>query len=143
MNATEKNLTVIGENGATVEALQAMQMNVNQMGMMMAAMADALRANQIVMEQLAKEVHGLTKVTPMQVKSINGAIRERAAALCAANRANGGETMAANAIRKGVKLAFGITKIGELPRSEYAQAISYVEGWNDFRTMKKIREAVR
>ena len=143
-NATnEKSITVIGENAATLDVLNRMQTGISQTAMMMQAMADTIRANQAIMAELAREVHNLTKVTPAQVKALNAAIKERAEEVCQASRAAGGEKACAAAIRKHVKLTMGITGMRELPRADWAMAMDAIKGWNDFRTMKKIREGLR
>lgn len=144
MNKMSNNAIVpIGENTATLECLDKMQAGINQTAMLMQAMADALRANQQIMAELAREVHQLTKVTPAQVKALNAAIKDRAAEVCAASRAIGGEKAMASAIRKHVKLTMGVNTLRELPRADWSTAMAAIEGWNDFRTIKKIREGMR
>lgn len=144
MNMMNKHEIIpIGENAATLECLEKMQTGINQTALLMQAMADALRANQQIMAELAKEVHQLTKVTPAQVKALNAAIKDRAAEVCEASRAVGGEKACAAAIRKHVKLTMGVSGMRELPRADWSTAMEAVNGWNDFRTMRKIREGLR
>ncbi len=136
-------IVAIGENPATLECLDKMQAGISQTAMMLNAMADALRANQQIMNELAREVHMLTKVTPAQVKALNAAINDRAGDVCEAARAQGGERMTANAIRKHIRLTMGVSALRELPRADWSTAMAAIEGWNDFRVIRKIREELR
>ena len=105
----------------------------------MRGMADMMRATNERMGALEREVRMLTKVTPAQATAINAAIRERAAALCASYRATGCEKQAAAAIRKAIRQTMGAQAVRELPRCQYEIVMKQVAMWDDYKTMKHIK----
>lgn len=111
----------------------------------MQAMAQLLRTTNETMMQLQRQVRLLEKVTPAQASAINRAIRERAVELCAIYmlRGDGYDKAVAKEIRKAFKLRFGANTAKELPRCEYEVAMAQIQGWDDYKTMKGIRERVR
>lgn len=116
---------------------------MRQMREAMQAMAQLLRTTNETMMQLQRQVRLLEKVTPAQASALNKAIRERAAQLCDLYAARGCDKAVAVAIRKAVKLRFGAATAKDLPRCEYEVAMAQVQGWDDYKTMKGIRERVR
>lgn len=128
-------------NGDLLTAQQATAVEIKRMAEMMATMAAMLQATTESMEQLRRQVRLLEKVTPAQASAINRAIRERAAELCAIYMlpGDGCEKPVAAAIRKAIKLRFGANSAKDLPRCEYEVAMSQVQGWDDYKTMKKIK----
>ena len=118
---------------------------MRQMREALQTMAGLLRTTNETMAQLQRQVRLLEKVTPAQASALNRAIRERATELCAIYmlRGEGGEKAVAASIRKAVKLRFGAATAKELPRCEYEVAMAQVQGWDDYKTMKGIREKVK
>jgi len=113
-----------------------------QLGQAMQGLATMMSNTNERMGRLENAVQLLTKVTPMQAGAINKAIRERAREMCEAHRAPGGEAQAQNAIRREVRLAFGVQSVRELPRCEYQVALRQVQLWEDYRAMKTIKSKV-
>ena len=101
----------------------------------MRGMADMMRTTNERMGALEREVRMLTKVTPAQAT----AIRERAAALCLSYRAIGCEKQAAAAIRKAIRQTMGAQAVRELPRCQYEIVMKQVAMWDDYKTMKRIK----
>lgn len=114
---------------------------MKQMREALQAMAGLLRTTNETMAQLQRQVRLLEKVTPAQARAINQAIRDRAAELCAIYmlRGDGCEKPVAAAIRKAIKLRFGANSAKDLPRCEYEVAMTQVQGWDDYKTMKEIK----
>jgi hypothetical protein len=106
-------------------------------------MAGLLRATNESMMQLQRQVRLLEKVTPAQAGALNKAIRERATELCAIYMVSGCDKAVATAIRRAVKMRFGANSAKELPRCEYDVALAQVQGWDDYKMMKSIREKVK
>lgn len=123
-------------------AMDVLLQEVKQMEETMQAMARLMRTTNEAMVQLQRQVRLLEKVTPAQASAINQAIRERAGELCAIYllRGDGCEKPVAAAIRKAVRLRFGVNGAKELPRCEYEVAMAQVQGWDDYKTMKEIKE---
>lgn len=118
----------------------ALSIAVVQMTEVMRGMAEMLRSTNERMTALEQQVRMLTKVTPAQAASINMAIRNRAAELCLEYRACGNEKAVATAIRKEVKLVTGVASVRELPRCQYSIAMDQIGMWDDYKTMRRVRE---
>ena len=118
---------------------------MQQMREALQTMAGLLRTTNETMAQLQRQVRLLEKVTPAQASALNRAIRERATEICAIYmlRSEGAEKAVAAAIRKAVKLRFSANTSKDLPRCEYEVAMAQVQGWDDYKVMKGIREKVR
>lgn len=112
---------------------------MQQMREALQTMAGLLRTTNETMAQLQRQVRLLEKVTPAQASALNKAIRERAAQLCDLYAARGCDKPVAAAIRKAVKLRFGAATAKDLPRCEYEVAMTQVQGWDDYKTMKEIK----
>jgi hypothetical protein len=110
-----------------------------QMMKIMRGVADMMRATHDRMAQLEQEVRLLKPVTPAQAREIRAAIVKRAAALCLAYHVDGREQVAANAIRREIRLTHGVQSMRELPRVEYAVVMKQVELWDDYKTMKAMK----
>ena len=136
---------MIMRDGKLMPVQMANALELKHMAEMMATMAAMLQATTESMEQLRRQVRLLEKVTPAQASALNRAIRERATELCAIYmlRGEGGEKAVAAAIRKAVKLRFGAASAKDLPRCEYEVAMAQVQGWDDYKIMKGIREKVK
>ena len=106
-------------------------------------MAGLLRTTNETMMQLQRQVRLLEKVTPAQASALNRAIRERAMELCAIYMIPGADKAVSAAIRKAVKLRFGAATAKDLPRCEYEVAMTQVQGWDDYKTMKDIKGRAR
>lgn len=115
------------------------EQTLSQMVQLMASMADMIRATNAHVAQLEHQVRQLTKVTPAQATAINGAIRARAAELCAMHRAAGCEKQISNAIRKDIKLQSGAQSVRELPRCEYTVTMQQVAMWDDYKAIRAIK----
>ena len=135
-------LVTIKQNGA-LPIPAAVVEEMQQMREALQTMAGLLRATNETMMQLQRQVRLLEKVTPSQASALNRAIRERATELCAIYMAPGCDKAVATAIRKAVKLRFGAATAKELPRCEYEVAMAQVQGWDDYKVMKGIREKLR
>lgn len=109
----------------------------------MTTMATLLRATNERMAALEKQVKRLEKVTPGQATALNALIRARALEVCRMHRAAGCESAAAAAIRKTVKRMCGISSMRELPRCDYGVAEAQIRLWDEYQTMKAIREKAR
>jgi len=135
------NLTVAredhGADGAMIghEAEQA----IVRMGQALSGLADMMRSTNERMGALEQQVRLLTKVTPMQAGEINGAVRARAADLCSAHKMAGKEQAVAAAIRRVLRLSYGVQSVRDLPRCEYQVALQQAQIWDDYKAMKKIR----
>ena len=112
---------------------------MQQMREALQTMAGLLRTTNETIAQLQRQVRLLEKVTPAQASALNKAIRERAAQLCDLYAARGCDKPVAAAIRKAVKLRFGAATAKDLPRCEYEVAMTQVQGWDDYKTMKEIK----
>lgn len=130
-------------NSELAEIIANQEMQIQQMAGLMGTMAESIRACTQQMNALAREVHMLTKVTPAQAKTLNDAIRERAAEICTVYRIDGGEKRVIAEIRKTIRVSFGITGTRELPRGDWPTAMHVIQTWDDFGVMRKIREAMR
>ena len=130
-------VTMKQDNALPVPAAVAEEMQ--QMREALQTMAGLLRTTNETMMQLQRQVRLLEKVTPAQAGALNRAIRERATELCAIYMAPGCDKAVAAAIRKAVKLRFGVSTAKELPRCEYEVAMAQVQGWDDYKIMKGIR----
>ena len=135
-------LVTIKQNGA-LPIPAAVVEEMQQMREALQTMAGLLRATNETMMQLQRQVRLLEKVTPSQASALNRAIRERATELCAIYMAPGCDKAVATAIRKAVKLRFGAATAKDLPRCEYEVAMAQVQGWDDYKVMKGIREKLR
>ena len=135
-------LVTMKQNGA-LPIPAAVVEEMQQMREALQAMAGLLRATNETMMQLQRQVRLLEKVTPSQASALNKAIRERAAQLCDLYAARGCDKPVAAAIRKAVKLRFGAATAKDLPRCEYEVAMTQVQGWDDYKVMKGIREKVK
>lgn len=135
-------LVTMKQNGA-LPIPAAVVEEMQQMREALQAMAGLLRATNETMMQLQRQVRLLEKVTSSQASALNRAIRERATELCAIYMAPGCDKAVAAAIRKAVKLRFGAATAKELPRCEYEVAMAQVQGWDDYKVMKGIREKVK
>lgn len=132
-------MTIRRDDALTIPAAVAEEMK--QMRETLQAMAGLLRTTNETMAQLQRQVRLLEKVTPAQARAINQAIRDRATELCAIYllRGDGCEKPVAAAIRKAIKLRFGANSAKDLPRCEYEVAMTQVQGWDDYKTMKEIK----
>ena len=135
-------LVTMKQNGA-LPIPAAVVEEMQQMREALQTMAGLLRATNETMMQLQRQVRLLEKVTPSQASALNRAIRERATELCAIYMAPGCDKAVATAIRKAVKLRFGAATAKDLPRCEYEVAMAQVQGWDDYKVMKGIREKLR
>lgn len=141
------NEMMIREDGTVMTAEEVTASQLQRMGDMLATMAAMLQATTESMEQLRRQVRLLEKVTPAQASAINRAVRERAAEICAIYMVRGdqdkGKKLAAAAIRKALRLQFGIGSPKEIPRCDYEIALETARTWDDYTAMKKIREKVK
>ena len=135
-------LVTMKQNGA-LPIPAAVVEEMQQMREALQTMAGLLRATNETMMQLQRQVRLLEKVTPSQASAMNRAIRERATELCAIYMAPACDKAVATAIRKAVKLRFGASTAKDLPRCEYEVAMAQVQGWDDYKVMKGIREKLR
>lgn len=97
-------------------------------------------------EQLRRSVQLLTKVTPAQATALNRAMRERAAVICERYRLQDEGnclTLLSNCIRRDVRFRAGISSIKDLPRCEWEAYMHYVDMWDDYKEVRKIREKAR
>lgn len=141
------NEMMIREDGKVMSVERATVAELQRMGDALATMAAMLQATTESMEQLRRQVRLLEKVTPAQASAINRAVRERAAEICAIYMVRGdqdqGKKLAAAAIRKALRLQFGIGSPKEIPRCDYEIALETAQTWDDYTAMKKIREKVK
>ena len=126
---------VAGENG-DISSLESMRDALQ-------IMADMLRATNESMLRMEKQIRLLEKVTPGQATRLNARIRERAKELCALYGIRSGEKTVAAKLRREVKLQFGATSMRDLPRCDLDAALAMIAGWDDFKTMKRIRDKER
>ena len=139
------NEMTIRDDGTVMTTEEVTAAQLQRMGDALATMAAMLKATTESMEQLRRQVRLLEKVTPAQAAAINRAIRERAVEICAIYlvRDDRGPKLAAAAIRKAMRLQFGIRTANEIPRCDYDIALDAVRTWDDYTAMKKIRERVK
>ena len=128
---------------ARTESLPMTGGQADQMIELLRSMAGMIRATNERMTALENEVRRLTKVTPAQAAAINRAIRARAEDECRAHRCPGAERAAGTAIRKSLRLVFGITGVRDLPRADYAVAMRHVGMWDDYDIMTRLKRGVR
>ena len=141
---------------------------IRSMSGQIGALAEMLRVTNERMQALENEVRSLgaavrtlEKVTPQQASRINKAIRERAEEICMEYRmtqygvriredgkAEGpGEVLAdpkkakllAAAIRAEVRTMAGAKTAREVARCDYETVIGYVQAWEDYETIQRIR----
>lgn len=97
------------------------------------------------MERLEKQLRLHAPMTPKQVRYLNAAIRQAAAALLMKRSAGGNRkamTLLCNRIRKAVLVRYGVGALYEIPRHEYPVALSQIETWDDaFGVREVIRRA--
>lgn len=154
MAKNETSLTVF-----TPEQAQALPAIIQQMmGPIVETMSKLLEHNAQAVEQLAgaqkvqndrlealeKQIRLNTLVTPQQVRYMNDAIRARARELLFKREI---EDMRAvkklgNAIRKSVLARYGVSALHEIPKHEYAVAMSQIGMWSDALLVRDcVREA--
>lgn len=138
------NEMMIREDGTVMTAEEVTASQLQRMGDMLATMAAMLKATTESMEQLRRQVRLLEKVTPAQAAAINRAIRERAVEICSIYlvRDDRGPKLAAAAIRKAMRLQFGIRTANEIPRCDYQVAMDMVQSWDEYKIMMEIRKKV-
>ena len=154
MAKNETSLTVF-----TPEQAQALPAIIQQMmGPIVETMSKLLEHNAPALEQragaqkvqndrleaLEKQIRLNTLVTPQQVRYMNDAIRARARELLFKREI---EDMRAvkklgNAIRKSVLARYGVSALHEIPKHEYAVAMSQIGMWSDALLVRDcVREA--
>ena len=106
-------------------------------------MAELLRVTNERMAALEQLVRRLEKVTPAQAGEINRAIRERAAAVCAAYRMEGQEQPVASAIRRSVRQAAGVTSAKDISRCDYQPLRALIAEWDEYSTIRDIKRKGR
>lgn len=126
------------------EQLQAATAALGQMQQLMLGMADAIRAANTRMEKLERQLELLTPVTGAQERALRAEIRRRAEELSGLYRLPEGSRAAiAAAIRAGLKGEAGVRAMRELPRIEYSVLLERVALWDDYDTMRAIRQRAR
>ena len=110
---------------------------MDQLAMVMRSMADMVRSTNERMEALEKQVQQLSKITPMQASELSRLIRGRSAELCAEYGCEGNEKTVAAAIRREIRLRFGVGSVKELAACEYAVARETVELWEDWNVLRR------
>lgn len=125
--------------GPVGEDLAPVLVAVNQLAQAMQSMGDMMRMTGERMSAMERELKLLTPVTGVQKGAIHTAIRERAAELCESYHAAGCEKSVCAAIRRELRLQFGINNISSLPRCEYQVAMQSVALWDDYKAMKGIK----
>jgi len=128
---------------AAISPEQAVAM-VRRMEQLMQGMAGTISAMHEEMAQMKKQIQMLTPVTASQEKALNAQIRQRSEELRKIYRLEANaRAPIANAIRKEIKLAGGVSAIRELPRVEYNVYLERIALWDDYRAMKEIRTRLK
>ena len=130
--AAREETALIRETGKNIQELLA---GMRAMGEMMRVMNERMTA----MEQT---IRTLEKVTPGQAAEINKRIRSRAAEICREYSMAQGKTVT-GAIRKDVREMTGVKTAREIARCDYPAVKEFVETWEDYDVIMKIRAKER
>ena len=130
--SVREETALIQETGKNIQELLA---GMRAMGEMMRVMNERMTA----MEQT---IRTLEKVTPGQAAEINKRIRGRAAEICREYSMAQGKTVA-GAIRKDVREMTGVKTAREIARCDYPAVKEFVESWEDYDVIMKIRAKER
>ncbi|MBR2664828.1 MAG: hypothetical protein IKE25_14035 [Clostridia bacterium] len=125
----------IGAAGPSMEAV------MGQIADLLQSMAEMVRATNERMTALERQVRLMEKVTPAQTGDLNQAIRDRASAVCQEYRMPGAEKPVTAAIRKSVRLTTGAQCAREIARCDYKPVRAMIDSWDEFTTIRRIREA--
>lgn len=132
--------------GNGLEPMTAQQMTavMGQMQQLMQGMADSIRATNERMAKLERQIELLTPLTGAQEKALCAEVRRRAGELCGQYRLSAGyEQAVAAAIRGELKREGGVRAVRELPRIEYNVLLERVALWDDYDTMRALRQQAR
>lgn len=136
-------ITIPGEQEITLGSAGAefasVIVAVNQLAQTMQSFGDMMRLTSDRMSAMERELKLLTPVTGVQKGAIHTAVHERAAELCESYHATGHEKAVCAAIRRELRLQFGINNISSLARCEYQVAMQSVALWDDYKIMKGIK----
>jgi len=109
----------------------------------MRSMSEMLRITNERMSALEEQVRTLEKVTPRQITTLNAAIRDRSAAVCREYRMAGSEKAVNAAIRRTIRNLTGAATMREIARCDVAAVTDCIREWDEFGTIRKIREKVK
>lgn len=122
---------------------------IRRMAEQMAGMAELVQvtnARMAAMEESLRDMRAtirtLEKVTPGQAAEINKKIRSRAAEICREYSMAQGKTVT-GAIRKDVREITGVKTAREIARCDYPAVKEFVESWEDYDVIMKIRAKER
>ena len=137
MSEERKSLAAVPLQGALPAGYEMLMEDLRQT---LGALANMIRTTNERMGALEEQVRRLTKVTPAQARAIHEAVRDRAAQQCQMWRIPGQEKACANAIRKEVRLATGVSSMKELPRCDYPVVMRQIQLWDDYKVMKALKK---
>lgn len=106
----------------------------------MEIMAITIQSMSAKIDDLQKQMRWAVPMTAAQVKKINECIRRRATELLTKYEGSAApETVKAlcTEIRRGVKQAYGVGSLKEIPKSEYAGACNAASRWLDIYAYKR------
>ena len=117
----------------------ALSTQVGQMLDLLRAMAAELAAQRAETEELKKELRLMVPISTAQEKLIKEAMSLRAETLC---RMYGiqGKPKVVSAIRKGLRTMSGANALRDMPRCDFEVYLEAVQMWEDYKTLKKIKE---
>lgn len=136
-------MRINGEDDKIPAKLADLAAGQRQIAEAMHALAEMARMTSERMTMLERQVSLLTKVTSMQARELNTAIRARAVELAAMYTLPGCENALANAIRRDLRITAGVSSVRELPRCEFKVYMQQVEMWDDYKIVKAIRQKTR
>lgn len=143
MTSDNNILVIASDDEKEPVKLADLAIGLRQIADVMQTFADTARMTNERITMLERQVALLTKVTSMQARELNAAIRARAAELAVMYTLPGCEATLANAIRRDVRMTAGVSSMRELPRCEFRVYMQRVEMWDDYKTLKAIRKRVR
>ena len=169
MAKNEIAMAMIPLDGPGGEMILETGKNIQELLAGMRAMGEMMRVMNERMTAMEQTIRTLEKVTPGQAAEINKKIRSRAAEICREYSmgsvrgmyvaSGGGESWEAGpriwqpdpeqvkeltgAIRKDVREMTGVKTAREIARCDYPAVKEFIEGWDDYDVIMKIRAKER
>ena len=139
----EKTVTSTRDTQAgEVLQLREAEAALRQIGAVMQAMAGTVTELRAEVHQLRAQVAQLEKLTPMQVKTLNLMIRERARVL-SIDYCTGPAQPVCTAIRRALRMETGARSVKDIARCDWQVAQEIVETWEEPQTLRKIADKLK
>lgn len=140
MAKNEIAMAMIPLDGPGGEIILETGKNIQELLAGMRAMGEMMRVMNERMTAMEQTIRTLEKVTPGQAAEINKRIRSRAAEICREYSMAQGKTVA-GAIRKDVREMTGVKTAREIARCDYPAVKEFIDGWDDWDVIQRIRRS--